>query len=121
MAEALPIYQIKGKQYFRDVRLGEYRNVKDPSDRLDINIPNSMLQKPTLPHPSVRSGAEFVQSPLEHAAFVAALRVCKAYGIKGACDPDYIANVIKDELEKGAGQPKRMNEELRAAIKRKGM
>jgi hypothetical protein len=48
----LPIYQIKGKQYYRDVRLGEYRNVKDPNDRLDINIPNSMLEKPTIPHPA---------------------------------------------------------------------
>jgi hypothetical protein len=49
---SLPIYQIKGKQYYRDVRLGEYRNVKDPNDKLDINIPNSMLQKPTMPHPA---------------------------------------------------------------------
>ena len=50
MAEMLPVYQIKGKQYFRDVRLGEYRNVKDFSDTIPINsFPE--LQKPTLPHP----------------------------------------------------------------------
>lgn len=28
----LPIYKIKGKLYFRDARLGEYRNVKNPFD-----------------------------------------------------------------------------------------
>jgi hypothetical protein len=43
----LPIYQIKGKQYFRDARLGEYRNVKDPSDRMPIDdVPNEMLERP---------------------------------------------------------------------------
>jgi hypothetical protein len=46
--EALPIYKIKGKFYFLDKRLGEYRNIKDPSDRLDFNdVPLEDLQKPT--------------------------------------------------------------------------
>lgn len=33
MVTALPIYKIKGKYYYLDKRLGEYRNVKDPGDR----------------------------------------------------------------------------------------
>ncbi len=33
MAE-LPIYQIKGRKYYSDVRLREYRAVDDPSDRI---------------------------------------------------------------------------------------
>jgi hypothetical protein len=33
----LPIYQIKGKQYFLDKRLGEYRNIKNPHDRKDFD------------------------------------------------------------------------------------
>ena len=33
----LPIYKIKGKLYFLDKRLNEYRNVKNPSDRLDFD------------------------------------------------------------------------------------
>lgn len=33
----LPVYKIKGKLYFRDERLGEYRNVKNPSDKISIN------------------------------------------------------------------------------------
>jgi hypothetical protein len=52
----LPIYQIDGKKYYRDVRLGEYRNVKDPSDKLDINIPNSMLEKPFVKGESFPTG-----------------------------------------------------------------
>lgn len=36
--QALPIYQIKGKGFFfRDDKLGEYRNVKNPSDRIPID------------------------------------------------------------------------------------
>ena len=31
----LPIYKIKGKEYYLDKRLGEYRNVKNPHDRKD--------------------------------------------------------------------------------------
>jgi hypothetical protein len=37
MAEMLPIYQIKNKFYFLDKRLGEYRNIKNPNDRIDFN------------------------------------------------------------------------------------
>jgi len=33
----LPIYKINNKYYFRDERLGEYRNVKNPIDRIPIN------------------------------------------------------------------------------------
>ena len=45
--EQLPIYKIKGKFYFLDRRLGEYRNIKNnPSDRIEFNsFPK--LQKPT--------------------------------------------------------------------------
>jgi len=53
----LPIYQINGKQYFRDTRLGEYRNVKDPYDTMKIDdVPNSMLQTPTIPYPEKLDG-----------------------------------------------------------------
>ena len=46
MVTELPIYKIKGKFYFRDVRLGEYRNVEDPSDTFGIDdVPNEVLQK----------------------------------------------------------------------------
>lgn len=42
----LPIYKIKKKFYFRDARLGEYRNVEKFSDRIPIdNVDNSTLQK----------------------------------------------------------------------------
>jgi hypothetical protein len=45
---ALPIYKIGGQFYFRDARLGEYRNIADPSDRKRIDdVPNSKLQNPT--------------------------------------------------------------------------
>lgn len=48
MAEALPIYKIKGKFYFRDVRLQEYRNVENPSERLHFDdVRLSDFQKPT--------------------------------------------------------------------------
>jgi len=33
----LPIYKIKGKLYYRDERLGEYRNTKNPMDTILIN------------------------------------------------------------------------------------
>lgn len=46
MAEQLPIYKIKGKFYFRDKRLGEYRNIEDPDDTMSIDdVPNEWLQK----------------------------------------------------------------------------
>ena len=32
----------------------------------------------------------------------AAKRICGAYGIRGICDPAYIANIITDELRKEA-------------------
>jgi len=42
----LPIYKINNKFYFLDKRLGEYRNIKNPSDRIAFNsFPR--LQKPT--------------------------------------------------------------------------
>jgi len=37
MVKQLPIYKIKGKFYFRDKRLNEYRNIKNPHDRLNFN------------------------------------------------------------------------------------
>ena len=44
----LPVYKIKGKFYFRDARLGEYRNVKNFNDRISINdVTLEDLQKPT--------------------------------------------------------------------------
>jgi len=44
----LPIYKIKGKYYYRDARLGEYRNVDNPNDRMPIDsVDNSELEKPT--------------------------------------------------------------------------
>jgi hypothetical protein len=44
----LPVYKIKGKFYFLDKRLNEYRNVKNPSDRLDFfDVGLDRLQKPT--------------------------------------------------------------------------
>lgn len=44
----LPIYKIRGKLYFLDKRLNEYRNVKNPSDRLNFNSVNlEDLEKPT--------------------------------------------------------------------------
>ena len=33
----LPIYKIRGKFYFLDKRLQEYRNVKDFNDRINFN------------------------------------------------------------------------------------
>ena len=35
---------------------------------------------------------------------VLATRICRAYGIRGICDPAYIANVIAFELGLGDGQ-----------------
>jgi len=46
-ASQLPIYKIGNKFYFRDERLGEYRDVNNPNNKLDINIDNSKLQKST--------------------------------------------------------------------------
>ena len=47
MVEQLPIYQIKGKLYFLDKRLCEYRNIKDINDRLDFNdVSLNDLEKP---------------------------------------------------------------------------
>jgi hypothetical protein len=44
----LPIYTIGGKFYYRDERLGEYRNVDNPFDTKRIDdVPNEMLEKPT--------------------------------------------------------------------------
>jgi hypothetical protein len=48
IAGMLPIYKIDGKLYFRDGRLGEYRNVDNPLDSMPIDsVPLSKLQKPT--------------------------------------------------------------------------
>jgi len=45
----LPIYKIKGKLYFLDKRLCEYRNIKNPLDRLSFNsVSLDDLQKPTI-------------------------------------------------------------------------
>lgn len=35
--EQLPIYKINGRFYFLDKKLNEYRNVKNPHDRIDFN------------------------------------------------------------------------------------
>jgi hypothetical protein len=35
-----------------------------------------------------------------------ATRICESYGIKGVCDPMYIANVIAFETGRGDGQSK---------------
>ena len=40
----LPIYKIKGKFYFLDKRLCEYRNMNNPSDKLDYNDFSSVLE-----------------------------------------------------------------------------
>lgn len=46
--KVLPIYKINGKFYFRDKRLGEYRNVKNPLDVLKENqVSLKDFQKPT--------------------------------------------------------------------------
>ena len=48
VAGMLSVYKINGKLYFRDERLGEYRNIDRPWDSMPIDsIPNSKLQKPT--------------------------------------------------------------------------
>jgi hypothetical protein len=47
-ATELPIYKIRGKYYYRDTRLNEFRNVKDPNDRIDINdVSLDDLETPT--------------------------------------------------------------------------
>ena len=44
----LPIYKIKGKFYFLDKRLNEYRNIKDINDRLGFDeVSLDDLEKPT--------------------------------------------------------------------------
>lgn len=43
----LPIYKIKGKFYFLDRRLNEYRNVKNPNNRINFDS-EPKLQTPTL-------------------------------------------------------------------------
>ena len=44
----LPIYKIKGKFYFRDKRLGEYRNVNNPSDVIkEKDVFYEDFEKPT--------------------------------------------------------------------------
>jgi len=49
MVNELPIYKIRNKFYYRDIRLNEYRNIKDINDKIDINEVNlSDLQTPTL-------------------------------------------------------------------------
>jgi hypothetical protein len=35
-------------------------------------------------------------------AVLASVRICRAYGINGQCDPGYIANVIAEEVVKAA-------------------
>jgi hypothetical protein len=48
IAGMLSVYKINGKLYFRDERLGEYRNVDAPWDSMPIDsVPVSKLQKPT--------------------------------------------------------------------------
>lgn len=42
----LPIYKINNKWYFRDVRLEEYRNIKNPYDRISFDA-YPVLQVPT--------------------------------------------------------------------------
>ena len=43
----LPIYQIRGQLYFLDKRLSEYRNIKNPNDKLSFNsVSLSSLEKP---------------------------------------------------------------------------
>jgi hypothetical protein len=46
MAYALPVYKIKGKYYFRDKRLGEYRNVDNIMDKIDIFVGDSLVENP---------------------------------------------------------------------------
>lgn len=48
VADMLPVYKIGGILYFRDERLGEYRNVVAPWKTIPIDsVPNSKLQRPT--------------------------------------------------------------------------
>ncbi|HUS48818.1 MAG TPA: hypothetical protein VMZ91_01525 [Candidatus Paceibacterota bacterium] len=47
MSKELPIYKIKGKFYYRDERLGEYRNIKNVSDTIPINS-YPELETPTM-------------------------------------------------------------------------
>ena len=43
----LPIYKIRGKLYFLDSRLNEYRNTKDINDRINYNeVSLEDLEKP---------------------------------------------------------------------------
>jgi len=36
-ARQLPIYEIDGVQWFRDKRLGEYRQVRNPHERMTLD------------------------------------------------------------------------------------
>jgi len=48
MVEQLPIYKIKGKFYFLDKRLNEYRNIQNPLDKMSFNdVDLTDLEKPT--------------------------------------------------------------------------
>jgi hypothetical protein len=48
MAKRLPVYKINNRFYFRDNRLGEYRSVTDPSDKIDFeNVDINDFQRPT--------------------------------------------------------------------------
>jgi len=42
----LPIYKIHNKFYYRDERLGEYRNVEDIDDTIPLDTPIAELEKP---------------------------------------------------------------------------
>jgi len=54
---ALPIYAIKGKGkdafYFRDERLREYRNIRNPNDRISFDFVNNEDLKKATPQMSV--------------------------------------------------------------------
>ena len=43
----LPIYKIKGRFYYRDKRLGEYRNINDFNDRISSDDGDSLVETPT--------------------------------------------------------------------------
>lgn len=48
MVHMLAIYKFRNKLWFRDERLGQYREVFNPSSFVPIDdVPNSKLQRPT--------------------------------------------------------------------------
>lgn len=68
----LPIYKIKGEFYFRDKKLGEYRNTKNPFDVIkekDISLAD--FQKPT--KKDTKKLYEITKEDLEKAEFKAIL------------------------------------------------